>query len=43
MMMVAMSFVSKGDRDAARHYLPRLKELHPANAEILEKMLAKAK
>jgi hypothetical protein len=40
-MFVAMTYVSKGDKDAARQYLPQLKELNPQNAQLLEKALAK--
>jgi tetratricopeptide (TPR) repeat protein len=41
MMGLAMSFISKGDRDSARALLPRLKELDESLASILEKSLAK--
>ncbi len=39
-MFDAMTYVQKGDKEAARTYLPRLKELDEDLAETLEKALA---
>jgi Flp pilus assembly protein TadD len=40
-MMIAMSYISKRDKESARKYLPRLKELDEDLAKVLEKALEK--
>jgi len=41
MMVIAMSYVQKGDKVNARSYLAKLKELDENLASILEKALDK--
>jgi len=40
-MVVAMTYVQKGDKESARSYLPRLRELDEDLAKTLEKALAR--
>jgi hypothetical protein len=40
-MMIAMSYISKRDKESAKKYLPRLKELDEDLAKVLEKALEK--